>query len=290
MDEALLERVLRRDRIITAAGLFALCALAWIYLIGGAGLGMSLGDMTSLSLFPHRAGAAPPMDMMDMPGMETPMVMSGAASPWSPGYVLLIVAMWQVMMVAMMTPSAAPMILLHSRVARHAQAKGQAVNAGLMASALFVAGYLLVWLLFSAGATALQWAAQKAGVLSAMSMSSAARWFSASLLIAAGLYQWTPLKHACLSNCRAPAAFLSRHWRPGPAAPLRLGALHGAYCVGCCWALMALLLIGGAMNPVWIAALALVVLAEKVAPGGALLSRIGGALLVLWGIATLVVP
>jgi hypothetical protein len=197
--------------------------LAWIYLIGGAGLGMSLGDMTSLSLFPHRAGAAPPMDMMDMPGMdmpgmamEAPMVMSGAASPWSPGYVLLIVAMWQVMMIAMMTPSAAPMILLHSRVARHAQAKGQAVNAGLMASALFVAGYLLVWLLFSAGATALQWAAQKAGVLSAMSMSSAARWFSASLLIAAGLYQWTPLKHACLSNCRAPAAFLSRHWRPRP--------------------------------------------------------------------------
>ena len=119
-------------------------------------------------------------------------------------------------------------------------------------------------------------------------MGSASRGLSAAVLLAAGLYQLSPLKSLCLSQCRAPAGFLSRHWRPGPAGALRLGLLHGAFCVGCCWVLMALLFVVGVMNLAWIAALALLVMAEKLLPGGPWVARGAGALLIAWGLATLV--
>jgi predicted metal-binding membrane protein len=279
MGSTAFEALLRRDRWVVAASLSALCVLAWAYLIAGAGMGMSVADLASAALFPHtHAGSMSAMDMdMDMDrSMGEPLGLYG----------LLLAAMWWIMMIAMMTPSAAPMILLHARVARDAQAKGRDARGTLQQTGVFTAGYLLAWLGFSIAAAALQWGLEAAGLVSRM-MTSMSAALSAAVLIAAGVYQWTPLKNVCLRGCRAPAQFLSRHWRPGRRGALRLGILHGAYCVGCCWALMALLFVGGIMNPVWIAALAVVVLVEKVAPAGVVLSRIGGGLLIVWGIVTL---
>jgi predicted metal-binding membrane protein len=286
-DTAALERLLRRDRAITAAGLAVLCALAWLYVASGAGFGASARDMTTLSLFPHRAAEA--ARAMPMPGapMEGMAMGSAAAGPaaWSPGVWALTIAMWWTMMVAMMAPSAAPTILLYGRVHRQAQTRGQA--AGLAPSWAFAAGYLLVWLGFSLAAAGLHWGLERAGLLLAATMGSRSRWLSGGVLIAAGLYQLSPLQNVCLSHCRSPAAFLSRHWRPGAAGAVRLGVLHGAYCVGCCWMLMGLLFVGGVMNLAWIAALTLLVMAEKLLPGGRWTVRAAGAVMLAWGAVTL---
>ena len=185
-------------------------------------------------------------------------------------------------MIAMMTPGAAPTVLLHARVHRHAQAQGQ-VAATRPPTVAFVAGYLLVWLAFSIAATAAHWLLEGAGLVSAMTMGSQRPWLSGTVLVATGLYQLSPLKNACLSHCRAPAQFLARHWRPGSTGALRLGVVHGAYCVGCCWMLMALLFVGGVMNLAWIAALSLLVLAEKVLAQGRWVGYAAGAVLVAWG-------
>ena len=290
-----LERLLKRDRAITVAGLAVLCVLAWVYVVAGAGLGMSAWDMTKLALFPHQQSQdmTPGMDMpdMDMPDMDMPgMDMSAMAEPgiWGPAIWALMIAMWWIMMIAMMSPSAAPAVLLYARVHRHALAQGQDQEK-LAPTGMFVAGYLLVWLAFSVAAAALYWLLEREAIVSATTMGSQSRWLSGALLIAAGLYQLSPLKNACLSHCRAPAAFLSRHWRPGALGALRAGALHGTYCVGCCWMLMALLFVGGVMNLVWIAALAILVLVEKLLPAGRWIGRAAGILLIAWGGATLLV-
>ena len=296
MDSASLERLLKRDRLITMAGLAVLCLLAWLYIVAGAGLGMNAWEMTRFALFPHQqpAAAMPGMDMtgMDMPGMDmSAMDMPGmdtGATSTEPRIWAMMIAMWWIMMIAMMSPSAAPTVLLYARVHRHALAQGQTQDK-LAPTAVFVAGYLLVWLAFSVAAAALYWLLERNAIVSAVTMGSQSRWLSAIILIAAGLYQLSPLKNACLSHCRAPAAFLSRHWRPNASGALRLGVLHGAYCVGCCWVLMALLFVGGVMNLVWIAALAILVLAEKVFPAGQWVGRAAGIALIAWGIATLLV-
>src|SRR5205807_1669049 len=121
----------------------------------------------------------------------------------------------------------------------------------------------LVWLCFSVAAAGLHWGLERTGLLSGAMMGSQSKWLSGAVLIAAGLYQLSPPHDVCLAHCRAPADFLSRHWLPGVAGAVRLGALHGAFCVGCCWLLMALLFVGGVMNLAWIAALTLLVVAEK---------------------------
>jgi len=288
-----LERLLKRDRAITLAGLLALCALAWAYVLSGAGLGMSAWEMTTVSLFPHtRHDPAPAMSGMSMPGMDMSgmpgMAMDSAASAskqWGVSTWALVTAMWWTMMIAMMSPSAAPTILLYARVHRHAAAQDQ-IQAASAPTGAFTAGYLAIWLGFSAIAATLQWLLQQQGLVSATMMGSQSRYLSGGVLIAAGVYQFSPLKNLCLSHCRAPTEFLSRHWRPGAAGAFRLGALHGAYCVGCCWILMALLFVGGVMNLVWIAALALLVLAEKVAPAGRWIGRGLGLLFIAWGAAT----
>lgn len=282
--EAGLERLLRRDRAITAAGLAVLCALAWVYVATGAGLGHSALDMTTLSLFPHKAAA--PMGGMSMPGME----MSGMVMPaadWSLGRWALTVAMWWTMMVAMMAPSATPTVLLYARVHRHASSQGR--PEGLAPTPAFLAGYLLAWLGFSLAAAALQWALERTGLVSASTLGSLSRWLSAAVLIGAGLYQLSPLQKVCLDHCRSPAAFLARHWRPRAAGAVRLGVLHGAFCVGCCWMLMALLFVGGIMNLAWIGALTVLVMAEKVLPGGRWMAGAGAVVLLVWGLATLTV-
>lgn len=235
-------------------------------------MGMSAWDMTTLSLFPHRAPT---------------MAMAGDA--WNFAAVALLIGMWWAMMIAMMTPSAAPAILLYARVHQHALATGQDQRQ-LAPAAAFATGYLLVWLGFSIAAALLQWGLEHAGLIAMMGMGSQSRWLSAAILIAAGLHQLTPLKQACLAHCRAPGAFLARHWRPNASGALRLGVLHGAYCLGCCWLLMALLFVGGVMNLVWIALLALLVLAEKAFPPGPWVARAAGVVLILWGVATLAGP
>ncbi len=258
------EALVRRDRLIVAGGLAAITALAWWWIAVGAGTGMSAASMTSWT-FP------PTTDMPFEP------------HPWSLHYWALMTAMWWVMMIAMMVPSAAPMILLYARVARQGQQRGQ-IAAGRLPTGAFALGYLAVWLGFSLTATALQALAEGAGLVHGMMMWSTAPWLSAGVLIAAGVYQLSPLKSACLKHCRSPVAFLSGHWRNGPSGAFRMGLDHGAYCLGCCWSLMALLFVGGIMNLVWIAGLAIFVLVEKLAPGGHWISRIGGVLLVAAGV------
>jgi len=260
-----IEAVLRRERAVIAIGLAAVVALAWAYLWQGAGVGMSAIDMTTLSLFPHRQ--ADVVGEMD--------------STWP-----VVVAMWWVMMIAMMTPSAAPLVLLYGLVLRRHAVPGQ--NAYLP-SLLLLAGYLSAWLAFSIAAAMLQKALQPAGLLSGMMLWSKSAALSASVLAAAGLYQLSNLKYACLAQCRSPVRFLTEHWRPGRFGSFVLGARHGAYCVGCCWMLMALLFVGGVMNLIWIAMLTLIVLVEKLAPAGAAIGRFSGGLLIVWATATLLV-
>jgi predicted metal-binding membrane protein len=271
----MIERLLKHDRAVTAAALVVLCCLAWAWLLTGAGLGMSTGEMMRAALFPHQDAT------MRMPGMEMP-----DGQGWSLARSAIVVAMWWTMMIAMMIPGAAPTILLYARV--HGHAAGQAApRRGLAPTGAFVAGYLLIWLAFSAAAAGAQWLLERQGVLSTETLSSNSRFLSAATLILAGLYQLSPLKQACLSHCRAPGSFLARHWRPGVAGAVRLGALHGAFCLGCCWMLMLLLFVGGVMNLVWIAALALLVVLEKIVGGGARTSFAAGLALIGWGTATL---
>ncbi|MES3003666.1 MAG: DUF2182 domain-containing protein [Pseudomonadota bacterium] len=185
---------------------------------------------------------------------------------WSASVLLAVWSMWCVMMVAMMLPSALPMILTFVQVA---QRNGEAARAHA-----FVAAYVLVWLGFGAACTAGQWALQRFDALDAMALRSSAA-ATVWLLLVAGLYQFSPLKRVCLASCRTPFAFLLGEWRPGTGGAFRMGLRHGLLCLGCCWALMALLFAGGAMNVPWVAALAVAVAIEKLAPGG---ERIAGVL------------
>ena len=255
-----LELILRRDRIVVAAALATIAVASWLYVLSLAAA-MDSG-----------------MDM-DMPAMDA--MLASSLSSWSMTDFLFMFVMWSVMMVGMMTPSAAPMILLYARVARQAHERGKP----FAATTWFVLGYLLVWTGFSLAATALQWGLERAALLTPM-MASASPVFGGLVLIAAGLYQWTPVKNACLSFCQAPLVFIQRHggFRRDASGALSLGLKHGAYCVGCCWVLMALLFVGGVMNVLWIAALAILVLAEKVIPLGRLIARVAGIGLVSAGV------
>ncbi|MFD1329246.1 DUF2182 domain-containing protein [Mycoplana ramosa] len=271
MAASALDTILRRDRIIVAVCLAAITALAWFYLLS---LARSMGD-AGISM----EGMSGMEGSQDMPGMDmTGMAGTMASRPaWSPGDAALVFTMWFVMMIGMMLPSAAPMLLLYARVGRHAEAQGTP----FAATGIFGAGYLAAWSLFSLAATFGQWLLERSLLLTPM-MESSSTVLSGVTLIIAGIYQWTPLKHACLSKCRAPVAFLQAAggFRRDPAGAFAMGVQHGAYCVGCCWPLMLLLFVGGVMNILWIAAIAIFVLAEKVVPGGDRIGRIAGALLI----------
>jgi predicted metal-binding membrane protein len=187
-----------------------------------------------------------------------------------------MVLMWWLMMVAMMLPAASPAILLYARVR---EMRGG--DFALAQSWMFLSGYLAVWLLFSIGAAFVQ------RLVAGPSMALGDRMAEAAVLIAAGAYQLSPLKLGCLARCRSPAQFLSRHWRPGWDGAVRLGVLHGADCVGCCWMLMALLFVGGVMNLLWIVGLTLLVTLEKLLPRGEWIGRASGMALIAWGAALL---
>ncbi len=235
--------------------------------------------MTIVSLFPHRMAEH----------ADGPMAWHVDAARHVVGRLLARRArMWWVMMIAMMTPSAAPMILLYARATRHAQATGQ-LQQGAVPTAAFAGGYLMVWLGFSLLAAALQWALERIGARIRRDDGVDQRGRVGRHPDRRGPLPALPLEACVLEACRAPAEFLSRHWRPGASGALRMGLEHGAFCVGCCWILMALLFVGGIMNVLWIAALAILVLLEKVAPHGAWLSRATGVVLLAWGATTLVV-
>ena len=248
--------LLRRDRGAVLFGLAVAVALAWTYLLLGAGTDM---------------------ETMDMGGGQTMMM----PPIWTPGYVGLVFLMWAIMMVAMMLPSAAPTILLVDALSwqRSGSAPASAVFFGL--------GYLLVWFAFSLGATALEWGLDEDSLLSE-TMALGSMLLAGSILVAAGIYQWTPLKDTCLRHCRSPVSFLVQNWREGALGAIWAGVRHGSFCLGCCWMLMALLFVGGVMNLVWIGAIALLVLIEKAVPWGGRMRRITCIVLAGWGVATLI--
>ena len=189
--------------------------------------------------------------------------------------------MWTVMMVGMITPSASPMILIYARVGREAARQGKP----LAATGFFAGGYLLAWTSFSLLATIAQWALSRTALLTPM-MATADNVLGGGVLIIAGLFQWTPAKNACLKHCQAPLSFIQHHggFRRDPLGSLSVGFHHGLFCVGCCWALMALLFVGGVMNIVWIAALTAFVLVEKMIPLGNAIPRVAGLALLACGI------
>ncbi|MGH6934783.1 MAG: DUF2182 domain-containing protein [Methylocella sp.] len=257
MSEAILETILRRDRIIVAAALAALTALAWTYVLWlVADMDMGGMEMTGFRMVPAGIG-----------------LMAPAPAPWQAIEFVYMFAMWAVMMVGMMTPSAAPMILIYAKVGRQASAQGKP----FAAAGWFATGYLLTWAGFALAATGAQWALDRTALLDEK-MASASQVFGGIVLIAAGVYQWTPLKDRCLAHCQSPLQFIQRQggFRRDSLGSLLFGLRHGAYCVGCCWILMALLFVGGVMNVLWIAAISAFVLIEKIVPVGRLISRIAG--------------
>lgn len=202
---------------------------------------------------------------------------------WDFTHLTLLFAMWVVMMAGMMLPSAAPTLLLYAGVIRKSPEGGR-VQAHVYA---FAGGYLLIWTAFSLAATVLQRVLAQTLLLSPM-MEIRAGWFASALLIIAGIYQFTPFKRTCLESCRSPAAFIAQHWQRGVTGGFRLGVAHGLYCLGCCWALMMLLFVGGVMNLWWIAALTIFVLVEKVAPLGVQGGKLSGFLIIAMVIFNLV--
>jgi predicted metal-binding membrane protein len=217
---------------------------------------------------------------MAMPDMDMPGMVMIDVHPWGPMTVLLLFVMWAVMMVAMMLPSAAPMILTFLTVNR----RRQSADRPFVPVTIFILGYLAVWTVFSALATLAEWGLHQGALLST-SMTATSPALNGGLLIAAGIFQWTPLKRACLTGCRSPLSFLMSEWRDGAAGAFVMGLRHGAFCVGCCWFLMALLFVAGVMNLLWVAVIALFVMAEKIVPKGELLARIAGIALVIAGAA-----
>lgn len=256
------ERLQRKDRAIVLLGLVGIVAVAWLYVIQLA------ASMSSVVMSGDMGMDGTAMDV-SMPNLQA----------WQSGAVLLTFMMWAIMMVAMMTPSATPMILTFASMDRQRHAD----HTPILATAVFLLGYLVVWFCFSAIATLAQNLLQYATLLSPQ-MIRVTPLLGGFLLIFAGLYQFTPLKNICLSHCRTPLGFLMAEWRDGMKGALVMGMRHGIYCLGCCWLLMVLLFVAGVMNLLWVAIIALTVLVEKVIPSGQLVTRVIGLLTIGWGV------
>jgi predicted metal-binding membrane protein len=239
------------QRAVVIGSIAGITLLAWVYLL-------------------YQAWAMDHMDtvVMTMPGIHA----------WGMWDLTLVFTMWAVMMVGMMAPSVSPVVLLFARIQQQRRAQGQA----FIASWLFLLGYLIAWTGFSLAATLAQWGLHAATLISP-AMVGNSPFLGGAVLIAAGIYQWTPAKRACLARCRSPLSFLLNDWRDGNAGALAMGARHGLYCTGCCWLLMLVLFVVGVMNLLWIALLTLFVLLEKTLPRGLWISRASGAALIAWG-------
>ncbi|WP_260961729.1 DUF2182 domain-containing protein [Pseudomonas citri] len=244
---------LTREQLLLLFCLLALTALAWLMLLRMA------RDMSA-------------------PGGMADAAMGGMIMPWSLADALLMFTMWVVMMLGMMLPSTLPMLLIYQQMLR----KRMPAPQRHLALLLFCSAYGLVWVGFALVATVLQWALEQLALLPGMRSSSTA--LGAGLLMVAGVYQWLPSKAACLEHCRGPLHFLLSYWRPDVLCGWRMGLAHGAYCVGCCWALMGLLFVVGVMNLFWVAVIAAFILLEKSLPQGLWLSRLCGLLLLGWSL------
>lgn len=246
-----LAQAYRRDRYLVLAGMVVISLLAWFYMVDAA--------------------------MPDHQSHGQTMAMATTGT-WDAGLLLLSALMWSIMMIAMMLPSATPMVLSFIRLQLKRQSQRQAV--GL--TWLFIAGYLIAWTLFSLAAALTQWALHGLGQMSS-AMGSVDPLLAGGFLIGAGLFQWSGLKNACLAKCRSPLNFLLNEWRGGGTGDLIMGLHHGAFCIGCCWMLMLLMLVGGVMNLLWMAAITFYVLAEKLVLKMQQWVRITGILLVAAG-------
>jgi predicted metal-binding membrane protein len=254
--------VTSRDRIVIWACLAGITTLAWAYLI-------RLDRQMSTSMEYDLAMAAMGMSMQ---------------ASWSAADVWFTFLMWMIMMVGMMTPSAAPTVMLFAGMEARREQRRIPISA-----LTFGLGYLVVWAGFSVVAAVAQWGLHEAALLSPAMRASSPR-LAGAVLVAAGAYQLTPLKTACLTHCRSPLGFLMTSWRNGATGAFAMGCRHGAYCVGCCWALMTILFAVGVMSLAWVAVLAGFVLLEKLSPAGLTLSRGAGAILVLLGLILIFRP
>jgi len=247
----------RGERMVIGAGLLALTLLSWLYLV-------LLADA---------------MDAMRDAGGHSAFMWLMPMGRWGVAAFGLGFAMWFVMMIAMMVPSAAPMLFAFHSPSR---SRGGRERAGRRFVA-FLLGYFVVWSALSLFATAAQWWLHEAAIVPDLMISSSPR-LDAALLLGAGFHQFAPVKNVCLSRCRTPMGFLLTEWREGSGGALIMGFRHGVFCVGCCWGLMALLFVGGVMNLLSIAVLAAVVLIEKVFPFGAMIAKVAGVGLLAAGL------
>ena len=272
-DDGLTERLLRRERAILLAAIAAVFAIACLYTVFGVGMTLSAVEMTAMT-------------------GKTPMGMAASLTMpanWSVTYAILVFFMWWVMMIAMMLPSASPTILLYMALLR----RRETVEPPTILATVFLTGYLAVWAAFSALATALQWTLELRGLVSPMMMTLTSGFLAGTVLIAAGIYQFSSIKEVCLDHCRSPMQFLVERRRSGLSGACLMGIEHGAFCLGCCWFLMVVLFAGGIMNLYWIAGLAIFVTFEKLAPAGRQLSRMAGIVLIgggLWMLSQAIIP
>ena len=252
-----MEALLKRDKAIVLTGIALIAVVAWAYMA-------------------YEAHAMYHTGICKCAGMK----LSGPdLEPWALGTLAPLFLMWAEMMAAMMLPTAAPMILTFALVNR----KRREQDRPYVPTAIFGLGYLIAWTGFSAIAAVAQWYLRGKALLSPLMVSTSPA-LAGSLLVAAGIFQWTPLKNACLTHCRSPLSFLMTDWREGRWGALAMGVKHGAYCTGCCWILMLLLFVAGVMNVFWIAVISVLVLAEKLAPNGVLVGKVSGVALVAWGL------
>jgi predicted metal-binding membrane protein len=254
--EGRLEKILKRDRWIVGGALVVLSLASWGYLFYDAWRMRTTGSCC--------------------------MIVTADMRPWVSSELLLLFVMWAVMMVAMMAPTAAPMVLTFAAVNRRRQSQRPYVS-----TSFFLMGYLLAWTIFSALATVAQRFLHSVALLSP-SMVSTSALLGAAILIVAGVFQLTPLKHACLAHCRTPLSFIMNEWREGAGGALWMGVKHGVYCLGCCWILMLLLFVTGVMNLIWVGVITAFVMIERIAPGVKWISRVAGVGLIAWGMWLLV--
>lgn len=261
--ETVIQAVARRDRLVVGVALVGIAGVTWYNLADEAAKFSATGVCHCASM------------MLGGPD----------ASPWSPVTLVPLFLMWTEMMVAMMLPAVTPLVLLFSKVARTRAERGQPY----VSTAFFVSGYFAVWTAFSLGAAVAQWILHGATLLSPQ-MTTNSSLVSGAFLIAAGAFQFSPLKSACLAHCRSPLTFLMTDWRNGRAGAFLMGWKHGWFCTACCWLLMVLLFVVGVMNLLWIALLALFALSERIAPKSWHLSQITGLVLLCAGTWLLASP
>lgn len=280
-DATFLESVLRRDRTVVLVALGVIAALAWGYLVYMASAPHGASGVAAVEATSANSPARE--DGMASASVMPSMVVMPMTHAWTPVAAFGVFLMWEVMMVAMMLPTVSTMLLAFATINRRRREREEPY----VATAIFLCGYLLVWVGFSALAALAQWGLQSAALLSPMLVSTSPI-LGGVLLIAAGLFQWTPLKNVCLAHCRSPMGFILSDWREGRRGAVLMGLHHGAYCLGCCWVLMGLLFVAGVMNLLWVAAIAIFIILEKLAPRGDVVGRVIGGLLVAGGLALLV--